>query len=216
MRQFCLSKKHVGSITTYQNHVSTLCGWLEKMLPLRTFFFDSMKMCRYFSFIFLEEHVVISPAFASPTFLINYQPNSASHDINVWWERVTTLVFLSLHFASVPQKRLGPRAPPTKHFRAAMADFRREISGSAAPNSGDMNCTCKKWFFIRVFNCFLTLFRFFVVWFARLLILPCFPEWPEKEQSGIPVCRQNLWHKNCRGRLVCFCCRIACKGGRWR
>ena len=124
MRQFCLSKKHVGSITTYQNHVSTLCGWLEKMLPLRTLFFHSVKMCRNCSFIFLEEHVVNSPAFASPTFLINYEPNSASHDISIWWEWVTTLVFLSLHFASVPpQKRLGPRAPPTKHFRAAMADF---------------------------------------------------------------------------------------------
>ena len=94
-------------------------------------------------------------------------------------ERVTTLVFLSLHFASVPpQKRLGPRAPSTKHFRAAMADFR----------------PCN-FFFIRAsivsWPC---LACFFVVWFARLLILPCFPEEPEKELSGIPVCRQNLWH----------------------
>ena len=145
-------------------------------------------------FIFLEEHVVISRAFASPTFLINYEPNSASHDINVWWERVTTLVFLSLHFASVPpQKRLGPRAPPTKHFRAAMADFRREISGSGAPNSGDMNGTCKNWFFIRVFNCFLTSFRLFFCVVRQVIDLTMFSG-RTKEQSGIPVCRQNLWH----------------------
>ena len=112
MRQFCLSKKHVGSITTYQNHVSTLCGWLEKMLPLRTLFFSFNEDVPLF-FIFLEKHVVISPAFASPTFLINYQPNSANHDINVWWEREWPLwfffLFTLLRFLRRKGWALGPR-----------------------------------------------------------------------------------------------------------
>ena len=197
MIQFCLSKKHVGSITTYQNHVSTLCGWLEKMLPLRTLFFHPMKMCRYVSFIFLEEHVVISPAFASPTFLIIFDQLSTQqcqswHQCMVRESDHSGFSFSSLCFGSSPEKA-GPPGPACETLLGCHGGFSPRNFGIWGPNSGDMNGTCKKWFFIRVFNCFLTSFRLFFCVVRQVIDLTMFSG-RTKEQSGIPVCRQNLWH----------------------